>query len=330
MWGKKKEEEPKVEKNKVVYDVEKDGSKDELEEIQTQFAKGFANKKAGDMEFSIPLVGLEGASQAEKNIKENANKKSDDEEDEEKKPRHILSIIITLLFIIAISAGIWAINSDMFYLDRVTVQDGINVSSGDVYNIVIKEKGKNIFLIDTGYIEKNIEKNPYVNKAKIERVLPNGFDVTYTERTPCVLLLSGDTQLSLDKEGYILEENSEKSFDYIGIIELNLSKQYDVGDALSGTDIVKYNNAIYLYQVAENVGFEYNISTIKYEDAENMKLILDGVDIDVNYGALKKEQTSDKLIYLNAIIKKSISQKYKGQLDVSAENYYEKSVLNRE
>ena len=152
MWGKKKKEEPKVEKNKVVYDVEKDGSKEELEEIQTQFAQGFAKKKANDMEFSIPLVGLEGAVLAQKNIKEkNAKLEEDNEEDEEeKKPRHIFSIILTLLIIIAIGAGIWAINSDLFYLAHVTVQDGINVKSGDIYNLVIKEKGNSILLIDTG------------------------------------------------------------------------------------------------------------------------------------------------------------------------------------
>ena len=198
MWGKKKKEEPKVEKNKVVYDVEKDGSKEELEEIQTQFARGFAGKKSGDMEFTIPLVGLEGAALAEKNVKESANKSEDDEKEPEKKPRHIFSIVLTLLILIAVGAGIWAINSDMFFLENVTVQDGINVLSGDIYNLVIKEKDKNIFLIDIGYLEKNIEKNPYVNKATVERVIPNSMNVKYTERTPYVLLISGDSYFSLD------------------------------------------------------------------------------------------------------------------------------------
>ena len=118
--------------------------------------------------------------------------------------------------------------------------------------------------------------------------------------------------------------------DYVGIVQLNLNNQYNIGDCLEGTDIIKYNNAVYLLQTAQIVDFEYKISKILFEDAEDMKLFLEGVDIDINYGTLKKEQTSDKLIYLNATIKKAISKNYKGHLDMSAENYYEKSVLNRE
>ncbi len=331
MWGKKKKEEPKVEKSKVVYDVEKDGSKNELEEIQTEFAQGFANKKAGDMEFTIPLVGLEGAALAEKSIKENANKKDkEDVKEQEKRPRHIFSIILTLLILIVVGVSIWAINSDMFCVEKVIVQNGINVSSGDIYSLVIKEKDKNIFLIDTAFLENSIEKNPYVNEAKVERVFPDTLNVKYTEREPYILLISGDVYLSMDKNGYILEENSEKAFNYIGVVELNLNNQYNLGEGLEGTDIIKYNNAVYLLQTAQVVGFEYKISRIEFEDAEDMKLYLEGVDIDVNYGTLKKEQASDKLIYLNATLNKAISKSYKGHLDMSAENYYEKSVLNRE
>lgn len=83
-------------------------------------------------------------------------------------------------------------------------------------------------------------------------------------------------------------------------------------------------------QVADNINFEYKISNVSYDDTSDIKFYIDEANIEVLYGPLKKDQVNDKLLYLKEIINKSKSQGLKGYLDISADNYYEKAVLNSE
>ena len=119
----------------------------------------------------------------------------------------------------------------------------------------------------------------------------------------------------------------ENAFEDLLAISFNVSKQYKVGDMLTGTDSIKYKNILYLMEVAANINFGYKITSMWYENAEDIRMFIQDVQITVLYGTLNKEQADDKLLYLKEIVKKSKEQNLSGFLNMSADDYH-KSVLN--
>jgi len=321
MFGKKKVEEPKVEKNKIVYDVEKDGKEnDEIEDLLSQ-ADVASNGNKNNVEFTLPLVGIEDVSLTN-------NQDNDTEKEKPKKNiKHIFVGVILAILIGCVCFLTWAINSDLFTLKTIIIPNGVNVSSGDIMNIVSGDIGINLFLIKTGNIEKRIKENPYINKVKVKKVFPDSLKVEYEEILPYMILGSGDSKIYVDKKGTVISQSNEIDYNVGVVIKFDVNNNYKDGEQLSGVDNIKYKNAVYLMQAAKNIGFEYNIYMIEYEDAESMKLYIENADIDVLYGAFNKEQVDEKLLRLNSIIKETIDKNLKGIIDVSAKNYYEKSVL---
>ena len=72
--------------------------------------------------------------------------------------------------------------------------------------------------------------------------------------------------------------------------------------------------------------FGYDISNIEYS-VDGISFLIKNSELTVKFGNVKKNQINDKLLYLKEIITQSITQGYKGTLDISSDNYNEKSVL---
>ena len=139
---------------------------------------------------------------------------------------------------------------------------------------------------------------------------------------------SGDSFVT-DKEGYVLKSNVFNDSN-LPCITLALNNRYQDGDVFLGTDLVRYKNLIYLLEATQDAKIGYEINYLKYEDSDKIRFSLVNENNDILYGQFKKEQVNDKLSYLNAILKKAKEKNLKGYLDMSADNYYEKSVLSNE
>jgi hypothetical protein len=159
--------------------------------------------------------------------------------------------------------------------------------------------------------------------------LPDTLNVSYVVRKPYAYVDGGDTIKIVDNFGEVLEVVTYKTEDMPSIYGIDITK-YEEGEILTGVDLVKYRNSIYLLETAESVGFNYQITDINYKDTENVIFRVKDLPIRVLYGEVQKNIMSDKLIYLNEILKKTVDRGYKGTLDFSVEDYMNKSVLNSE
>ena len=330
MFGKKKEE-PVVSKTKKVYDFENDKSKGLLNDALNEVKNDGAKIKNEIPMNKLPEVDEEDFENDVSNVDERELRRLTEFKDETptdvvKKIKHFIMFLFLFLVFIFIIVAIWATNSKVFELKNIIVENGKFVSSGEITNIVKPELGKNLFLINTAQLKKKIEENSNIYFAKVKRVFLDSLEVSFIERTPRILLESGEQKLVLDQYGSILGINGDIQNDLVRT-EFGMSKNYNVGETLTGTDIVKYNNILFLLDMADEISFEYKISRIWYDNSEDINMYIEDAQIEVLYGTLNKMQADDKMLYLKEVIKKAKSQNLTGYLNMSSEDYH-KSVLN--
>lgn len=234
---------------------------------------------------------------------------------------------ITTLFVILIIAGIaiGCLFSPTFELTNIMINDGINVTREEIANTFYVQPQTNVFKIDYKGIKRNVEKLPYIQKANPKLVLPNCIKIEYTERVPIALIKYLESYLVMDKYGYILEITKKNKFEDLPIIYNIEFEEYEIGKKLEDTAKTKYDNVVYMLETAKQSNFKYSIAEINYESINNVKMWLEGEDIEIIYGGIDKSIISDKLSFIEGILKK-ISGK-SGKLDISSEDYLKESVF---
>ena len=360
-FHKKKEEIEKPVVPKRVYDFETD--KRVKVDLSSMYDASTGNTQANEkktssstMEFVVDLNnGI--VSETEEVEEETNSEEITDFTEFEDNPRSISKIVkictVSLVIVFGIFC-IWGLNSKAFLVRGVSnksnlVKNTISVS-GDGENIILVNEednrkseinieidkiskdyiGNNIFLTNTGELKSRIEKLPYVSNAKVSRCLPDSLEVEYTFRKPYLSFMGGSGDyFIIDQHAYVTEIRKDRGYNIPVVTGIDYNK-YSIGSTLDGTDLVKFKNINYLFQTAETIEFNYSISNIDYEKSDNVSFNVDEASIYVVYGEMNKNIMSDKLMYLKEIIKKSIENGYKGKLDISAEDYLSKSVLNSE
>jgi len=79
-----------------------------------------------------------------------------------------------------------------------------------IENIIKSRYGKNIFALNKGALEKNIDNLVEVKDTKIKRKFPNTLNVKITEFTPIVCFKTPYNKLLIDSDGYIFHKVNEK------------------------------------------------------------------------------------------------------------------------
>ncbi|MBR4110859.1 MAG: FtsQ-type POTRA domain-containing protein [Clostridia bacterium] len=241
----------------------------------------------------------------------------------EKKVNVFLPFILVSLILIGICIG--CMLTPTFNIDEINVQSGINVNKEEILSKMEHVKGVNTLKINSRKLEKSIEEIPYIKEANIERELPNALKVTYEERKPYAIIKYLESFVIMDKFGYVLEIKKENDMQDLAIIYGIDAEEYLPGTILDGVARLKYENVAYLLETSKHVEFEYEISEINYQDTENLIISIKDVDIEVEYGDIVRERLSEKMIYLNEMIK-SIEGK-KGTILINSEDYNKESIF---
>lgn len=241
----------------------------------------------------------------------------------EKKANVFLPFILITLILIGICIG--CMLTPTFNIDDINVQLGINVNKEEILSRIEHVKGINTLKINSRKLEKSIEEIPYIRRAEIKRVLPNGLSVTYKERRPYAIIKYLESFVIMDKFGYVLDVKKENEMQDLVIIYGIDAEEYVPGTILDGVARLKYENVAYLLETASHVEFEYGISEINYQDTENLIISIKDADIEVEYGEIEREKLSEKIIYLNEMIK-SIEGK-KGTILINSDDYNKESIF---
>ena len=82
-------------------------------------------------------------------------------------------------------------------------------------------------------------------------------------------------------------------------------------------------NVVTLLETAKQKKFSYTIYEINYESIGEVKIWVKEENIEITYGDIDKNLISEKLMYLEQMLKRLKGKK--GRLDMSDEKYYENS-----
>lgn len=240
-----------------------------------------------------------------------------------KKSGSQIATFVLLLIVVGVTTG--CLFSPVFNITEVKSYSGENITRAEIINLANIELGANIFQINDSKIIENVETLPYVKSAKIYRKFPSTIIIKYEERTPYATAKYLESYAVCDKFGYVLEIKKENTLKNLPIIYGIDYEDIEVGKKLEGTSMLKYENCVYVFEIVSGSEFEYTFSEINYDDPTNVKMTIRERDIDVVYGNITIDSIEEKLTHLSSILKELGNKK--GKIDMSSENYLEKTVF---
>lgn len=286
--------------------------------------RGFNSSKE---EVAAPQkANVRAATKAQKKVvktKKNIKKDNKEKDNSSTKMSKFLTVICVLLIIVGIAVG--CLFSPTFNLANIIVKSGTNITSSEILKSFDVEMETNVFKIDYKNIESSIETLPYIQSADAKLELPNELKIEYIEREPFALVKYLESYLVLDKYGYILEITRDKKFDTLPIIYNIEFDSYEIGKQFDDTAKTKYDNVVYLLENASKSNFEFKIAEINYESISNVKIWVEGEEIEIIYGEIDRNIIGDKLNYISAILNKIKGKN--GRLDASSNEYLKKTVF---
>jgi cell division protein FtsQ len=125
--------------------------------------------------------------------------------------RRRLRWMIGVIVLVAGGAAAWAVtHSSLLDVERVRVTGTQQATPAAVRLAAGVEPGDAILFVDTGAIARNVERVPWVDKARVERSLGGEVDIHVTERRPTAWVQRAPDQISLvDARGRVLGDAAE-------------------------------------------------------------------------------------------------------------------------
>jgi len=105
-----------------------------------------------------------------------------------KKKHYLLRIVI----VAAVLFGLYELAmSPVFEIKRIVVTGNAHYSAAQIVDLSGAHSGDNIFKERTGIMKGNLEKDPYIRQATVERVFPDALRVTIEERAEDAVIDAG-------------------------------------------------------------------------------------------------------------------------------------------
>ena len=98
-------------------------------------------------------------------------------------------------------AAFW---SPLLSVRTVRVIGSRHLTSSDIEQAAHLGGGTNILLLSTGAVVRDIERLPWVRRARVERSLPGTLRVRIVERRPVLVLANGSVRWLVDKHGNVI------------------------------------------------------------------------------------------------------------------------------
>lgn len=248
-------------------------------------------------------------------------KMKDDKYEKTVNPGFKILVFFLILTIIGVSVGI--LFSPAFNLTELVIEDGENVTKEDIANVVNVSYGENILKQNYKMLKNDILSLAYISETKIKLKFPDKIKIEYIEREPYALIKFLDSYYVVDKYGYILEISKEMTGKELPIIYGIDVAEYSLGQKLDDIHGTKLKNVVTLLETAKQKKFSYTIYEINYESIGEVKIWVKEENIEITYGDIDKNLISEKLMYLEQMLKRLKGKK--GRLDMSDEKYYENS-----
>jgi cell division septal protein FtsQ len=193
-----------------------------------------------------------------------------------------------ILAILVIMSGIFALSSGMFDLSDIQISGCRHQDAGTLENIIREEFPANVLRINLVAAVRRLEKETWVKRVEIHRVLPSSLALRIEEREPTVLLELGGAQMMADSEGVLLGKYKRE----FGKIESPIFR------GLAGKDPKAYEThynenagrirrgVAMLTEIAAEMPRDVrNISEIDLSELNNIKIMLDNDQVEICMGS---------------------------------------------
>ena len=264
--------------------------------------------------------------QTKKSSSKNNNKKqipkelTKEQEKRNKKKRKIVGIIkYGVLAVLFITLIICAMFSPLFNIKTIEVEGNEIISVNEIISLSQIQIDENTFKLNKRKIIKQIKENAYIDEVVITRKLPSNIIIKIEERKPAYLLEYAGSYIYLDKQGYMLEINTEKL--ELPILQGAATETSDfvVGNRVCTEDLEKLSSLIRIMEIAKLNEISSLITRIDIENKQNIKLIF---------------ETKDKIAYLgdgtNLINKIPLVKKILEENESKAGEIFVNMDLNKE
>ncbi len=210
-----------------------------------------------------------------------------------------------------ISIGI-ILTLPLFNVQRVTVNGLYALNEDEVISKIYYKDNVNIFAVDSGRFERELEKIPYVKTATISKKLPNEIIVDIVERD-CIgyMLYGSDIYVYIDGEGIVLDMqnytmDNKPFFEGLGIAEVVK------GEKLSAFDEDVFDIAITLANAFDKYDFGDKIVRIKLDNTVDLIFYIN--NIKVLFGSV--DDIYKKMNWIDTIVNKQLDENVSGVLDL--------------
>ena len=201
-------------------------------------------------------------------------------------------------------------NSEKFYLNDVAIYGCKETDPAKLEQIVRKNVPGNILKIDLDLLQKELEREKWIRRVEIRRVLPSGLVIYVRERVPSVILEMNGQLMIADDDGILLDVYAPRygKLDvpvFKGIVGKNMEsyRQYQEENA------ARIHHALDMLSEIGSGSPNYvrKISEVDISDRNNLKIMLVDSTAEIYLG---KE---DYLSRFRALLNSDEYQKFKNQ-----------------
>jgi len=193
-------------------------------------------------------------------------------------------------------------NSPLFNIRTIDVTGNFMVSDTDIIDASGVSVGDNLLRAPVRDAVEQLELNPWVKDVKLKKLLPQRLLIEVTERVPMVLVSTGTKNSILDREGFVIAEESTTGdvalqsvtpdsgvtqepqfFSDLPIVEAFEQEDQVVGD-IAQSDLIR--DAVLVLDSLDG-GVKSRVETMVVGGEEELRFYLSS-GIEVYYGSSKE------------------------------------------
>jgi cell division protein FtsQ len=186
--------------------------------------------------------------------------------------------IVLLITVFFVSIFVYAFTSERFQVHSIVFQGYKHAKPKQLESMIRRNFPANIFKIDMGQLKTRLEKDPWIRKVEIRRILSSSDLVIYIqERVPSTILeISGDLMLA-DRDGTLLDAYDPQ----YGKLDSPVLKGFLGKDAAgyrknANANAARMQQALNMLSEIESGSPDYvgKISEVDISDPDNLKVLL--------------------------------------------------------
>lgn len=206
----------------------------------------------------------------------------------------LFSIIILIAIIV-----ILALTAPIFNIEKIEIQGNEKVSKDTIIALAGIKTGENIFKFNNKMIQ-NVKQNTYIESVESQRKLPGTVVISVKERKIKYQVNLINSYVYLDKNGYILENSSEKK-EVPVIVGFSIKEDEMLNEKrLKEKDLEKLANIAKIIEASKAINIDNLITEINVEDKSNAVLYLESKSKKINIG--DTTNLTNKMLYVQKIL----------------------------